>query len=82
MSKHVDARAVAHLLSINWRPSSRNAPQAHSFSSNNSYHEASAKEREQLLERVRHLEEEFLHLRKGEDFLRKQLEALLGGGKG
>jgi hypothetical protein len=31
---------------------------------------------------VRHLEEEILHLRKGEDFLRKQLEALLGGGKG
>jgi len=40
----------------------------------NTYHEASAKEREQLLERIKHLEEEVIHLRKSEDFLREQLK--------
>lgn len=44
----------------------------------NTYHEASAKEREQLLERIKHLEEEVLHLRKSEEFLREQLKKAQG----
>jgi len=82
IAKLVEAGSVANLLNSPEKVHIEHANQANSFSSNNSYHEASAKEREQLLERVRHLEEEILHLRKGEELLRKQLEALLGGGKG
>lgn len=39
----------------------------------NTYHEASTKEREQLLERIKHLEEEVVHLRNSVAFLQDQL---------
>lgn len=71
----VEAGSVANLLSSPDKVHIDHANQANSFSTNNNYHEASAKEREQLLARIQHLEEEVI-------FLRKQLEtSSKSGGK-
>jgi hypothetical protein len=75
----VEAGSVPNLLTQPDRMHIAHANQANPYGSNISYHEASAKEREQLLERIKHLEEEVLHLRKSEDFLREQLKKALGG---
>jgi transcriptional regulator with XRE-family HTH domain len=75
----VEAGSVPNLLTQPDRVHIAHANQANPYGSNISYHEASAKEREQLLERIKHLEEEVLHLRKSEEFLREQLKKALGG---
>ncbi len=69
----VKAGTVSNLLSISERLSFHNSPQSHTFSSTNTYNESGAKEREQLLARITHLEEEVVHTRKSEEFLREQL---------
>lgn len=74
----VDAGSVMNLLSPPDRVHIAHANQANPYGTNISYHEASAKEREQLLERIKHLEEEVLHLRKSEEFLREQLKKAQG----
>jgi hypothetical protein len=77
-AREVEAGSVANLLTQPDRVHIAHANQANPYGNNISYHEASAKEREQLLERIRHLEEEVLHLRKSEEFLHEQLKKALG----
>ncbi len=71
IAKVVGAGSVPALLQQPYSVHVAHSNQTNSFSENNNYHEASAKEREQLLERINHLQEEVL-------FLRRQLEAALG----
>lgn len=75
----VGAGSVPSLLSQPDRVHIAHANQANPFGNNISYHEASAKEREQLMERIKHLEEEVLHLRKNEEFFQEQLKRAQGG---
>jgi transcriptional regulator with XRE-family HTH domain len=77
-AREVEAGSVANLLTQPDRVHIAHANQANPYGNIISYHEASAKEREQLLERIRHLEEEVLHLRKSEEFLHEQLKKALG----
>lgn len=74
----VEAGSVPNLLTQPDRVNNTPAFQANPFGPSISYQEASAKEREQLLERIKHLEEEVLHLRKSEEFLREQLKKAQG----
>jgi transcriptional regulator with XRE-family HTH domain len=66
VAREVEAGSVSNLLTSPDRVSIQHANQANNFSQTNNYHEASAKEREQLLARIEHLEGEV-------DFLRDQL---------
>jgi transcriptional regulator with XRE-family HTH domain len=74
----VEAGSVPNLLTQPDRVHIAHANQANPFGTHITYHEASAKEREQLLERIKHLEEEVLHLRKSEEFLREQVKKAQG----
>jgi transcriptional regulator with XRE-family HTH domain len=62
--------SVPELLSFDEKVFFNQCTQQHVFGSHNTYHEASGKERELLMERVRHLESEV-------EYLRKQLEQAL-----
>ncbi len=73
ISSVVEAGSVANLLTSPERVHIAHANQANPFGTNISYHEASAKEREQLLERIKHLEGEV-------EFLREELKAARGRG--
>jgi len=70
---HEHEMTVPELLSYDESVSFAHCKQANAFSSHSVFHEASDKEREQLLERIKHLEGEV-------DFLRKQLEQALRKG--
>ncbi len=74
----VEAGSVPNLLARPDRVHIAHANEANPYENHISYHEASAKERDQLLERIKHLEEEVLHLRRSEEFLREQLKKALG----
>lgn len=59
----VEAGSISNLLTSPERVHIAHANQANNFGQHNSYHEASAKEREQLLARIEHLEGEVRFLR-------------------
>lgn len=75
----VGSGSVTNLLTQPDRVHIAQANQADPYANTTAYHEASVKEREQLLERIKHLEDEVLHLRKSEEFLREQLKRAQGG---
>ena len=63
VAKEVEAGSVPNLLTSPDRVNIQHANQANNFGQNNNYHEASIKEREQLLARIDHLEAEVTFLR-------------------
>jgi len=69
---------VISLLSFDEKMVFNQCSQDHSqFGNGNQYHEANAALVVELKDRIKHLEDEILHLRKNEEFLQEQLNAAL-----
>ena len=70
--------SVISLLSFDEKMFFNQCSQDHSqFGNGNQYHEANAALVVELKDRIKHLEDEILHLRKNEEFLQEQLNAAL-----